>query len=356
MGAVSFIIPVYNAELYLKGCIVSLMEAVRKEDEIVLIDDGSCDGSSELCEELAQTYPQIRVLHQKNSGVSAARNRGIEIAQKEYLVFLDADDSVETERLVQLLDELRSGEPCDLVMFGLSFDYYYNGQCYRRELLLDPEERVMEPRQWGEQLHPLFSKNLISPIWNKAFRKAVIDEHHLRLREDLFLYEDLEFVLRFMCCCGTIRNCPDVIYRYRQSEDEGNAKRRLKRIASLTDLVQIFADDFTCMIEQKRFGDKTHLDVQQILLELYLTLFREKAAVTNWRDMPALSSAFAAWARDIPKEVIDRLPAKSRRYLDDAVSGRRTKLALQERMVALRHKIAVRVKNTELYQKHYRKD
>lgn len=354
MQSVSFIIPVYNCKDYLESCVASLMDAVGQKDEILLIDDGSNDGSGALCDNLAQKYPQIKVLHQRNSGASAARNRGMDLAKNDFLMFVDADDSVESARLAQLLRTLRDGDTYDMVTFGLSFDYYYHGKCYRRDALFAPEDRVMQTEEWGKELHNLFSANLISPLWNKVFRRAVIEENHLRLNEALFLYEDLEFVLRFMGCCGTICNCPDVIYRYRQSEDEGNAKRRLKRVTSITELVYYFENPFNSMIEQKHFGEQTYLDTQQILLELYLMLFREKAAVTKWSELPALSAELAAWAQQIPNEVIDRLPPGSRQYLDDAVNGRRAKLVLRERKTRIRHRIAVRVKNTQFYQKHCR--
>lgn len=351
MRSVSFIIPIYNCKPYLELCIASLMEAVGDGDEILLVDDGSGDGSAELCDELARQYSQIRVVHQQNSGVSTARNRGIDMARGEYLIFLDADDRVDTEKLKQLLDEIRKSEPCDMVVYGLSFDYYYRGRCYRRDFLRDPKDRVMEPQQWGQELHDLFAKNLISPIWNKVFRRDIMENNHLLLRKDLFLYEDLEFVLRYMSCCETIRNCPDVIYRYRQAEDEGNAKRRLKRVGSLTDLIRIFETAFDDLMERKQFGVETRRDVHQILLEIYLTLLREKAAVTSWQDLPALFAEFGSWEKNVPDEVKNRLSAGSRQYLEDVLQARRAKLVLRERLTSLRHRVAIRVKNTGLYRK-----
>ena len=91
----SVVIPVYNAKSSLKRCVDSWLAQSRSDLELLLVDDGSTDGSAGLCDELADSDPRIRVIHQKNSGVSAARNAGIQEACGEYVLFTDSDDYVE---------------------------------------------------------------------------------------------------------------------------------------------------------------------------------------------------------------------------------------------------------------------
>ena len=122
----SVIIPVYNTERFLKEAVDSLQkQTIPQEDlEIILIDDGSQDGSPALCDRLAQEYPNIVVLHQKNSGVSAARNVGIANARGKYLFYLDSDDTLSPETVQNVCDffDLHYDE-VDLVTYPLTYHY-----------------------------------------------------------------------------------------------------------------------------------------------------------------------------------------------------------------------------------------
>jgi glycosyltransferase involved in cell wall biosynthesis len=106
---ISVIVPVYNAEKYLNECIDSLIgQTFFYSMEVILIDDGSTDNSPSLCDSYSQKHENIKVIHQENSGVSVARNRGIEKAQGKYIGFVDADDYVYPEmyeRLFKLAEE-----------------------------------------------------------------------------------------------------------------------------------------------------------------------------------------------------------------------------------------------------------
>ena len=99
MPAVSVIVPVYNAGRHLPRCVQSIQSQTMRDLEIILVDDGSTDGSARLCEELASADDRIRVFHKKNGGVSSARNFGIEKAKGEYLLFVDADDFIHPDML-----------------------------------------------------------------------------------------------------------------------------------------------------------------------------------------------------------------------------------------------------------------
>lgn len=98
----SVIIPVYNVEKYLKQCVNSILAQTEKDFEMILVDDGSTDNSGRICDEYADADDKISVIHQKNGGLSAARNSGINIAVGEYLVFLDADDYLDIGALEHL--------------------------------------------------------------------------------------------------------------------------------------------------------------------------------------------------------------------------------------------------------------
>ena len=105
---ISVIIPVYNTKQYLRSCLDSVLAQTYTELEILFIDDGSTDGSSELLDSLAETDSRIRIVHQANGGVCAARNRGIEEARGEYLSFIDSDDTLEPDMYETLMGLIRA--------------------------------------------------------------------------------------------------------------------------------------------------------------------------------------------------------------------------------------------------------
>ena len=103
---VSVILPVYNVEEYLCKCVDSVLAQTYRNLEVILVDDGSMDNSSKLCEEYAKKDNRIKVIHQKNGGLSAARNTGIKIAKGKYIAFLDADDELRNDFLQKMFDAI----------------------------------------------------------------------------------------------------------------------------------------------------------------------------------------------------------------------------------------------------------
>lgn len=105
---VSVIIPIYNVELYLRRCLDSVLAQTYQNLEIILVDDGSPDRCGEICDEYAKADSRVRVIHQTNQGLSAARNAGIDVATGSFLAFIDSDDYVEERMIEVLLDNLRT--------------------------------------------------------------------------------------------------------------------------------------------------------------------------------------------------------------------------------------------------------
>lgn len=112
----SIIIPVYNVKLYIKRCITSVLNQTYKDYEVILVDDGSTDGSGKICDEYVKQDNRIRVIHQKNHGVSVARNVGIQAAIGEILLFLDSDDCYEQNNFLKEIAKVIHG--ADIVVFN----------------------------------------------------------------------------------------------------------------------------------------------------------------------------------------------------------------------------------------------
>ena len=114
---ISIIIPVYNVERYLQQCIDSILTQTFTDFELLLIDDGSTDGCSAICDEYAEKDDRIRVIHKPNSGISSTRNRGIDEACGEWLIFLDSDDAWANPNCLQKLYSYTKKLNLDLVRF-----------------------------------------------------------------------------------------------------------------------------------------------------------------------------------------------------------------------------------------------
>lgn len=182
---ISVIVPVYNAIKYLEQCVESIMEQTYKDIEIILVDDGSTDGSCHLCDSLATRDSRIRVIHQINGGEASARNTGVKAASGEFIGFVDADDWIEPnmyERLLSLLQE----NNCKIV-------------CCSNTEVYGEKERLFRSRQFVGQTNAVHAIEIIlggqynPAVWCKLFhREAILDTdgtpilfHNLKCGTDL---------------------------------------------------------------------------------------------------------------------------------------------------------------------------
>lgn len=122
MKRISIIIPIYNAEQHLAKCVDSVLRQTEKNIEIILVDDGSKDNSLDICKNFQKNDERIKIIHQSNAGVSAARNKGIEVAEGKYIGFVDSDDWVESIMFERLLDEAEKID-ADVVMCDVTTVY-----------------------------------------------------------------------------------------------------------------------------------------------------------------------------------------------------------------------------------------
>ena len=120
MAKISVIVPVYNVEVYLDKCVKSIVNQSYRDLEIILVDDGSLDRSSELCDMWAQKDRRIRVIHQKNKGLSGARNAGLHIAKGDYLGFVDSDDYIALTMFEQMISAIQESN-AELCICGVQW-------------------------------------------------------------------------------------------------------------------------------------------------------------------------------------------------------------------------------------------
>ena len=235
----SVIIPVYNAEKTLKRCVDSLLGQDCSDAEIVLVNDGSRDGSGAICEEYAQKYENVRYIAQQNTGVSAARNAGLDAAQGEYILFVDSDDYV-AEDLLSVLREAIESHPADLLQFSLAF--IKNGQI--------SEQRLAQRDYSGEELETAIQqavcdKGLNSPC-AKIYRRNLIEEYHIRFPLGLSMGEDRLFNMEYALQIQSYSTMDTVGY-YANLENEQSLSRRRNDLAAQD---RLYADSFQAMIDR----------------------------------------------------------------------------------------------------------
>ncbi len=213
---ISFIVPVYKSENTLSRCIESLRNQTVEDLEILLVDDGSPDGSGRLCDEWAARDRRIRVLHKENGGVSSARNAGIQAAKGDYLIFTDSDDYVELDLAEKLLAEMDDG---DLAICG--FHHHYQG----RDVLRVPEV----PGQNGEEnFLALYGQGFLNMPWNKLYKRELAGEFD----ESFSLGEDLLFNLDYLRKTDRIALVKAPLCHYMQDEtgESLSSKKRKDRL------------------------------------------------------------------------------------------------------------------------------
>lgn len=217
---VSIIVPVYNVEPYLRTCMDSLTGQTYKNIEILLIDDGSEDKSGDICDEYARRDRRIRVCHQKNQGVSAARNTGIEMAEGEYLLFVDPDDCAHRQMVELYMGCVGKAGTllCDITVDMEELNSCYDGMdiCGMETVLYD-------------NFMQLFWRDYINPPFNKFYKAEIIKRNRIRFPESMSLGEDLLFNLDyFRHADGEYRilHCPLYYYRSDRTGSLSNSYRK----------------------------------------------------------------------------------------------------------------------------------
>ena len=203
---ISVIVPVYNVRSYLEKCFESIAGQNYRNLEIILVDDGSTDGSGDLCEELAGRDSRVRVIHKKNGGLGSARNAGIDAARGEILSFVDSDDWIEPG-MYDTLTEIMHREDAQIIACGIKKVSETGAVSYYQDNL---EERRVYTRE--EALIELpKNERLSNSMCNKLFRRETIQGLHIN--EQIF-YEDNPFTPQCFARAEKIAYTAEPFYCY----------------------------------------------------------------------------------------------------------------------------------------------
>ncbi len=215
---ISVIIPVYNAEEYLKECLDSVLNQTYTNLEIILVDDGSLDNSGRICDEYAQSDSRIKVIHKENGGVSVARNSGIDASSGELIVFVDADDYLDEAMIEKLYNALGNN---DFSICRFAYEYsdktvFY--QEYNLPLFIKKPyyfEYIMADKYNKAYADRIVCDKIFGSVCRTLFKSETIKNNEIRFLEGVKIAEDRLFLLEYCSYCISAGFVDEYLYHYR---------------------------------------------------------------------------------------------------------------------------------------------
>ena len=218
----SVIVPVYNVESYLAQCLDSILTQTFMDVEIILVNDGSTDSSLIICKEYSKKDSRIKVINQPNAGVSAARNKGIELAIGDYLTFVDSDDWLEPAMYEEMIAITRTDPQPEVVMS----DFISIKKHSMEPISANIRKGFYTKAQIIEELYPTllvtenFGRIPIVSVWNCVFRRSLLEDYRIRFNAELRFSEDYLFMAEVMIKINSFYYAQgQFLYKYRQYEE-----------------------------------------------------------------------------------------------------------------------------------------
>ncbi len=220
---ISVIIPVYNAEKYLAEALTDLRRQTFENYELILVNDGSADGSLKMLEEAQRRDKRIKVLSQENKGAGAARNRGLEEARGKYLLFLDADDRFESTLLEKVYAKAEE-TGAEITVFDADAFDCISGKRSEAPWLLKyqefntyiSEDGILDKTYKNELIYRLTN----TTVWNKLFRADFVKEKQL-LFQEIYVIDSMYFVMLALAYAETVSVLPEKLLHYRKDNPTG---------------------------------------------------------------------------------------------------------------------------------------
>lgn len=274
MAKLSVVVAIYNVEKYVKKCVESLIDQSADDYEIILVDDGSTDSSGKIIDSYLN-YENIRIIHQKNKGVSVARNTGIENSNGEWLTFVDGDDYVEKNFINKILKSIDEFDT-DMLVFNYNAFFDENNKFKCRTVPFDQDQYISDDKD-------LFQKRMISQYykggdkntvvssgttWCKVIRNNIINNNKIRFKPGLLKAQDTVFWLNTTEHVNRIYYLNENLYNYRLSAGSISSgkkyiKNSIEEFSNLINEYEKFIDNFK---KDDSFIDAFNLRCIQVLM------------------------------------------------------------------------------------------
>lgn len=208
---ISIIIPVYNAEIYLRECIDSVLCQDFRDMELILVDDGSTDNSGSICDEYSTEDSRVKVIHGENKGVSVARNKAIDISNGLWVFFCDSDDILMPNALQNLFDATINADNTDIIL-GCSY------------VLKDGKYKPLNKLHIAEYKNS-YNNMSHSALWGYLFRASLIKKNNIRFVPGLAYTEDGVFMTTYSIQSRAMKTIPAYVYAYRKHNTSACANK-----------------------------------------------------------------------------------------------------------------------------------
>ena len=260
---VSIIVPVYNAEHTIPRCIESILNQEYSDFELLLVNDGSTDGSGAVCDAYAARDARIRVIHKENTGVSDTRNTALTQARGTYLQFLDSDDWITPDATSSLVRAAESAQ-CDLVVSDF---YRVVGEWVSQKGDID-DDGVMTREEYAAHMMENPADFYYGVLWNKLYRRSIVETHHLRMDPEISWCEDFMFNLEYIRYAETFRALQVPIYYYVKTKGSlANQSLTISKTVKMKLTVfEYYQRFFKSVLDEEEY-EKSRLKVYRFLLD-----------------------------------------------------------------------------------------
>lgn len=282
---ISIITPVYNSEKYLSLSINSILSQGYTNYELLLIDDGSQDNSSSICDKYAASDPRIKVWHIKNGGPSRARNLGIEKAKGEYITFVDSDDTIDKDTLSLIIKEMVENN-LDLLQY--SWDRIdKNNNIINSRTNKKTTTKVLSSEEY------IKSYNYAWSIGGNAIKTEVINKSNIRFNPEVKISEDTIFISEIICSSKRIKRIEDTLYHYRDNNASLSYNytytdliNSINHMLNLADKYPVFkpaidANEYVKIVNLINFRDVPYIKIKKLLNRIDISNYSKYSAIAH---------------------------------------------------------------------------
>lgn len=272
----SVILPVYKVENYLCPCIDSILNQTYKDFEIILVDDGSPDKCPEICDNYARKYPRVKVIHKSNAGQADARNVGLDAAQGDYICYIDSDDFLANDGVLQLLAEKTESKP-DIVHY--KFKEWFELDGHIADCRFDYNVPT-EGRTLAEIYCDLVDKDAYyNSAWSKIIRRKLLTENNIRFEKGI-VGEDNEWYYHVVMVANSLMLVDEALYVYRRRQGSTTTTTTRKNL-----LDQLYVlEKWEKILKDKSNDDRTRV-VRGSLAKQYCSALIIYAGLTGVSDL-----------------------------------------------------------------------
>ena len=281
---ISIVVPVYNAEDFLCNSIDCILQQTFRNFELILVDDGSKDRSGVICDEYAKNDERVRVVHKLNAGASEARNTGIDNSSEELITFIDSDDVISKDYLLQLLYDYQKSQEVDFVLQGMQQKWSDHDISFRmNDGIYNCDNCLFYDN--------VYLNNFSGP-YCKLFRRSILLKYNLRFSPMIIYGEDFDFMLRYLKYCKVVVASSATNYFYMMHQESVSSKI-YQFDKELSGLCQIFSS-FDVLIEKskseaviKMKRDSINAYIWRVIYSNYRHEYIQRQRLANFRSIPS---------------------------------------------------------------------